>query len=242
MSDAQSPADEGTTSAPIRIFISHAPAVSAPTAPPRRFDSVIPVFELIAKYLPTLVVISALLIFKVEVSEFLKNASKVELFGFKLEKGEFDKRLQEAAKGKGDDSRRAGWMDVPFRKLKLAAPLLKGMKVLWVDDEPKNNFYLRKILSDVGVEITIAMNNAEALDAINRKDFELVISDFNRAAPLQETGGDLARTMMAIGYDAPVIFYTSNPANVPTGLGQLATNDPARFLGEVAETAIARSK
>jgi CheY-like chemotaxis protein len=205
--------------------------------------------EIGIKLLTLLAIVIFVIAFRVEISDFLSKASKVEAFGFKLEKSEFDKRLQLASeKGPGDqltiDKNNPAWTDAPFRKLKLAGPTLKNLKVLWVDDHPENNFYLRRILSDLGIQITIAVNNAEALDAAKRHDFDIVISDFNRDEPLRENGGELALELNKLGYEVSFVFYTSDPNKVPEQVRRVAvdaTNDPASLLSTVAELAIQKA-
>lgn len=201
--------------------------------------------ELLAKLLPGLALLIAILLFRPELSDFLSNASKVEVFGFKLEKGEFDRRLQAAGEKLGDQrpSPSPSWTDVPFRKLRLAAPLLKGMKLLWVDDHPENNFYLRRILSELGVDIVIALNNQEGLEAIKRGDFAMVISDFGRDPPLTENGGELAQAASKMSYDAPFLFYTADPSRLGVDVPrELATNDPSALLSTIAELAFQRAR
>lgn len=227
----------------IRIVISQSPSATDPTVSLQgsRWRTLKDALEVVAKLLPALTLIFVVLFFKTEVSEFLRNASKVELFGFRLEKGEFDKRLFASAEKLNGPKNNPAWTDVPFRKLKLAASALKGMSILWVDDHPENNFYLRRILGDLGVQISVALNNAEALDAIKRKDFDLIVSDFNRDAPLKETGAEFVLKVTVMAYDAPAIFYTSRPDSVPANVPHIeATNDPSVLLATVAEVAIAR--
>jgi CheY-like chemotaxis protein len=199
--------------------------------------------EIIAKLLPGLALLIGLLMFRTEISDFLRHASKVEILGLKMEKGEFDQRLQAAGRALGTTSNQPSWTEVPFRKLNLAAPLLKGMRVLWVDDHPENNFFLRRILIDLDVQVVVALSNQEAIDKIRRNDFDIVISDFGRDPPLNETGGDLAKQLISIGYHAPLLFYTAQPNNVPKDLRYvLATNDPALLLSTIAELAIERRR
>lgn len=199
--------------------------------------------ELLAKLLPGLAVILAILAFRTEIADYLKHASKVEILGFKLEKEVFDQRVEAARKSgpgasTGDHPR---WADNAFRKLNLAAPLLKGMRILWVDDHPENNFYLRKILVDFGVQVVIATSNVEAIDKIKRSDFDLLISDNGRDRPSAETGIEFAREVAVLGYDVPVLFYTMSPQAVLAKLPDVAaTSDPAELLSDIAELAVER--
>lgn len=202
-------------------------------------ERVLNALEVLGKLLPGLVVLITLFMFHHEISDFLRHASKLEIFGFKMERGEFDKRLEAAGKKFGVNAQQPNWTAAPFRKLNLAAPLLGGMRILWVDDHPENNFLLRKILVDLNIHVVVVLNNKEAIDQIKHSDFDIVISDFGRDAPLQETGGDLAKAIVSIGYDAPLLFYTARPSKVPNDAPHvLATNDPAQLLGTIAELAV----
>lgn len=197
--------------------------------------------EILAKLLPAVVLLVAIVVFKVEIADFLRHASKVEAFGFKLEKSTFAPRLEESAKKLNGQIPGSELTEVAFRKLKLAGPTLVGLRLLWVDDHPENNFNLRRILDDLGVHITIALNNDEGLNAVKRNDFDVIISDFGRGAPPSENGGDLAKKLVELGYKVPFLIYTADPANVSADVPRaLATNDPALLLSEVAEIAIAR--
>jgi CheY-like chemotaxis protein len=227
---------------------------TGPTARGGSFAGLRPVFEIAARFLPGLTLIIAIVAFRGEISDYLRHTSKVEIFGIKLEKAEFDRRLEEARK-KGPDigtAREPWWGEVAFRKLRFAASFLAGLKVLWVDDNPQNNFELRRILGDFGVRVTIALHNAEALELIRREDFDIVISDFGRDKE-EPDGGDLARELRdgkitagesrtnPVQYAVPILFYTSNPKRVPDDVPRDdATNDPAQLLSDVAELAFTR--
>ena len=223
----------------LEIMASHSP--SDDTRAGSVWTTTATMLGLLGKLLPGAALLVAILIYHSEVSDFLRNASKVEVFGVKLEKQTFATRLQESAKSSLLPTNNPAWTEVPFRKLKLAGPAMVGLQILWVDDHPENNFYLRRILEDTGAHVTIKISNAEALDAARRNDYGIVISDFGRDPPLKETGGTLSADLAAIGYGIPFIFYTSDPDRIPEGIPRdLATNDPSQLLSEIAELAIAR--
>lgn len=56
-------------------------------------------------------------------------------------------------------------------------PLLAGARVLVADDEPNIRMTIGEVLRKYGVMPTIAANGAEAIEALERQDFDLIISD-----------------------------------------------------------------
>lgn len=57
---------------------------------------------------------------------------------------------------------------------------LQGANVLWVDDNPDNNLYLRRTLVTLGIRVDIARSTSEALSALSKVDYDLIISDMKR--------------------------------------------------------------
>jgi tubulin-specific chaperone A len=55
--------------------------------------------------------------------------------------------------------------------------LLKGKKVLIVDDDMRNSFALSKLLSDKGITVKIAQNGQKALDFLAEESVNLVLMD-----------------------------------------------------------------
>lgn len=205
------------------------------------WQACVQVLELLAKLLPGIALVAAIFAFHDEIADFLRRASSVEAFGFKMQRETFATRLKEQSKALPSLPQNEEFAEAAFRKLKLAAPAMIGLRILWVDDHPENNFYLRRILTDIGAQITIAMNNAEGLNYVRRADFDVIISDFNRDPPLQENGGQLANLLARMQYPTRIVFYTGDPSKVPETVTKIiATNDPAQLLGMIAELAIAK--
>ncbi|HMZ18077.1 MAG TPA: ATP-binding protein, partial [Blastocatellia bacterium] len=66
-----------------------------------------------------------------------------------------------------------------------AEPVLKGLKVLIVDDEPDARQMLTQLLISYGVEVTAAGSAADALEILRRQNPDLLISDIG----MPETDG-----------------------------------------------------
>ncbi len=81
--------------------------------------------------------------------------------------------------------------------------------VLWVDDNPKNNFYERLALKALGVSFVLALSTQEALDQIKRQCFDAIISDMGRP-PDSQAGYTLLDQLRSDGDRTPFIIYASS--------------------------------
>jgi DNA-binding response OmpR family regulator len=98
-------------------------------------------------------------------------------------------------------------------------------------------------LDGSAVKIEIVENNAEAVKAVRRKDFDILITDYGRKLPLNDSGADFAREVSSLHYGAPLLFFTARPEDISTGLNAvLITNNPVELLGTNAELAVSRQK
>jgi CheY-like chemotaxis protein len=104
----------------------------------------------------------------------------------------------------------------------------RGKGVLWVDDHPENNDTPAQILRSNGVEITFALSTEEALEALKKHPFDLIISDMGRG-PNPSAGLDLLRAIRQQGITTPVIIFCSSKAVARFGA-------EARRLGALAVT------
>jgi hypothetical protein len=82
------------------------------------------------------------------------------------------------------------------RRLERSANLLKGARILWVDDRPQSNTQELSLLATFGARVDQVTTNAEALDLLRRNGFDVLISDQKREgrpdageALVQSTGG-----------------------------------------------------
>lgn len=84
-------------------------------------------------------------------------------------------------------------------------------EILWVDDRPENNVYERKMLERYGVEFSLALNTRQALEALNNKDFALIISDMGRKEGERE-GYVLLEELRKTDSKTPFIIYAGSKA------------------------------
>jgi CheY-like chemotaxis protein len=109
-----------------------------------------------------------------------------------------------------------------LRRLSACAPLLRGTRVLWVDDQPSNNEAEVKLLKSLDVEVQQVTTSADANAFLNIRHYLLVITDFDRD-DMPTTGIDFAKLVASRTAAPPVIGYVGTPQS---GLAR-----PAHFFG-----------
>lgn len=111
------------------------------------------------------------------VDELFPNLSGVKAFGFEFTflKSELDRAVVKHAAqvSEGDRSQ-------VLQRASRHAPVLRGARGLWVDDEPANNAAEQKILRKFGVEIDLARSTDEALTLLHRHSYDVVTTDMER--------------------------------------------------------------
>ncbi|SHF72235.1 response regulator [Vibrio gazogenes] len=80
------------------------------------------------------------------------------------------------------------------------------LKILWVDDNPKNNSFLVASLGELGVDVHIAKSTTEGIQLFNSIKYDRVISDMGRPEGGQ-AGIDLTKLIRESGSDVPVYIY-----------------------------------
>jgi CheY-like chemotaxis protein len=58
-----------------------------------------------------------------------------------------------------------------------ASSEIQGHRVLLVDDEPTTRLYIRRLLQKHGVDVSVARDGQEALDMLNRGNFDCMLLD-----------------------------------------------------------------
>lgn len=100
------------------------------------------------------------------------------------------------------------------RPAELARPptAIRQRAVLWVDDTPRNNAYEIATLEGDGVQIVLAQSTGEAMRALEKSVFSLVITDMTReegGTRVTDAGAQLIRRMREEALDTPVVVYTT---------------------------------
>jgi CheY-like chemotaxis protein len=111
---------------------------------------------------------------------------------------------------------------------------LEGEQVLWVDDRPMNNVYERQALEALGIQFTISKSTEDALERLERKRYDLIISDMGRSLD-QHAGYTLLEQVKARNITTPFIIYAGSkkPEYITEARKRGAygtTNDPQELL------------
>ncbi|NGZ14670.1 transporter substrate-binding domain-containing protein [Vibrio aestuarianus] len=103
---------------------------------------------------------------------------------------------------------------------------LKG-HILVVDDEPINRLLMKKQLTELGVDVTLAVDGVEAMNVLHHRacDFDLIITDCHMP---NMDGFELTRTVkkeMVVFADKPIIGCTAEDSRIATEKAKAAGID-----------------
>lgn len=88
-----------------------------------------------------------------------------------------------------------------------AYSLLRGVRVLLVDDSPDNQVLVSRFLAAVGVEVRTATNGKEAIDMIGERKFDVILMDLQM--PVMD-GYRAVQELRRSGYLEPVLALTAH--------------------------------
>jgi DNA-binding NtrC family response regulator len=86
-------------------------------------------------------------------------------------------------------------------------PSNRKQRILLVDDEIITLKITRKLLTESGYEVNIALSSAEAMKLLGSLQYDLVIVDITMPSI---SGFDLIQLMQSFDYNVPVIFLSNN--------------------------------
>jgi CheY-like chemotaxis protein len=119
---------------------------------------------------------------------------------------------------------------------------LRGMRILWVDDEPASNQTLVDLLRREGCAVEPTESTGAAVARLaSGQPVDLIVSDIAREDD-ENAGLTALRQWRDKGlYDGPVVFYaariTPERRKEATSLGATVTNDPGELLQQVRASA-----
>jgi CheY-like chemotaxis protein len=89
---------------------------------------------------------------------------------------------------------------------------LTGKSILWVDDKPVNNTYEASSFRSMGAKIDMVLSTSEALEALDKGRYDLIISDirrFEKGVANSDAGYEFLDALIKRDERVPVIFYTA---------------------------------
>jgi len=135
---------------------------------------------------------------------------KKKLTGSELLGSLFDqlqKKQEEYPKGIQDDwGHLSSIAPSIVRRADLVAPLLDGVRILWVDDVPRRNLFERTAFSSLGFNVDIAINSDEAVFMLEHLSPDIIISDMHRQTN-RRAGVDFLNRIREDGNRTPLVFY-----------------------------------
>ena len=116
---------------------------------------------------------------------------------------------------------------------------LTGKAILWVDDNPANNELAVRALRKFGLDIEQATNTEAAMAALQRRKFDLVISDMGRGSDMR-AGYGLLELLRESGSKVPFFIFAGSDTpefrREAAGRGaQLSTNDMLELIDNVVK-------
>jgi CheY-like chemotaxis protein len=220
------------------------------------FNEWMKLFQLVLSFLQVIIwplsVLIILFYVRTPLKKFLEDLIEVNLKAGPIETTAKRKQLIEAAASLGAAT--AHWQNVAqddqhihdVEKTKdiakaveqLVTPrtarLLEGASVLWVDDRPMNNTYEKHALEALGIQFTISKSTEDAVERLQKKAYDLIISDMGRP-PDQRAGYTLLEKVKAMGLTTPFIIYAGSkrPEHIAEARKRRAfgtTNDPQELF------------
>jgi len=158
-----------------------------------------------------------------------KKLSGAELLSALLT--QLDQKLKASAPDTSDESPDLAWMPSVAHRARVVRPLLRGARILWVDDNPASTLYERTVLASLGVSTDVALSTQEALYMVDRLTYDLILSDMKRAGN-PTAGVEMLNVLTGGSSAAPVVYYVGQfDRRQGTPLGAFAiTNRPDELL------------
>jgi CheY-like chemotaxis protein len=141
----------------------------------------------------------------------IERLASVKAAGFELSLTQ--PQIAGAIAASGRDRIKSDELRAKLSKLEDLLPIIRGSRVLWVDDNPHTILGERRVLRALGVDVTSVTSSLAAEEKLRAdNDFDLVISDIQRAGDTYKiTGGEAVHegvnlvVKLRTQYDDPVI-------------------------------------
>lgn len=116
-----------------------------------------------------------------------------------------------------------------LRRAEMVEKVMRGARVLWVEDHPEHNAWERELFRSLGVVIVPVESTRSALACLETEPFDLVLSDIRRGSGDDgiDGAGEIRRAMPSL----PIVFYVGSLTSrqVPEVASGI-TNDPNELL------------
>lgn len=86
-------------------------------------------------------------------------------------------------------------------------------KILWVDDKPSNNSYQVAYLKDLGITVDLALTTDDALEQLEKKNYDRIISDMGRkegGSYVRDAGIKLTEQVRKTNKNIPIVIFSSS--------------------------------
>ncbi|MFC3650809.1 response regulator [Dyella humi] len=170
------------------------------------------------------------------IRSLLKRVDKVNIGGVELQLRD---DLEAAAVSRNLDIA-AYVLGRAARRLACSSKLTEGAKLLWVDDVPDSIVKESRLLEQAGALITRALSTTDALDKINKENFDLILSDIKRDGD-DQAGIKFANKLAERKNPPPIVFYVGTVKSPPPQHAFGITNRPDELLHLVLDS-LARSR
>lgn len=195
------------------------------------FDQDVKIIDVVISFLQViawpLVILIILLILRSPLKQFLENIGEINLKAGPFETtarrqqqiieasaslGAATEHWQEEIRGDKPPPDPEKMKQIADRIARLMTPAavqrLEGATALWADDRPMLTSYERRALEALGMQITISKTTEDALEQLQRKTFDVIITDMSRP-PDRQAGYTLLEKIRSMGITTPLIIYAS---------------------------------
>ena len=169
-------------------------------------------------------------------ANLIGRVQKVGIAGIEIE---FKETLESAAAAR-NQALSAIDLGRASRRLVRERALLDGARLLWIDDQPKNNRIEIKLLESAGARVDEEVTSAGAQAAINQITYDVILSDIARAGD-KVAGLSFASNLAQIRNSPPIIFYVGT-ATKPVPLSAFGITDRPDELIHLILDALARTR
>jgi CheY-like chemotaxis protein len=116
---------------------------------------------------------------------------------------------------------------------------LIGKSILWVDDNPSNNELAVRALRKLNLDVEQATSTEQALSAMQRRHFDLIISDMGRGSDMR-AGYGLLKSLRDQANQVPFLIFAGSESQefrreAAERGAQLSTNDILELIDNIVK-------